>query len=212
MCPLWKQQRVGALTASIIHKAARYRKNNPDNYILKEIMGESTFLGNSATSYGQKYEALARKLYESQMRKMHCSFKVKCSGLIIQSKNCPLIRATPDGITSCRCCGTGILEIKCPYKHKFRDMTGENIARDGSYHLKIGENNNIKLKEESQWYSQIQIQLGVSNYSWCDLVIFTKAVPHITIERIEFNKERFDCEVQRSLIFHEKYVMPKLQG
>ncbi len=73
---------MGAITASVIHKAARYKKNDPDNYIVKGIMGESSFIGNSAT-YGQKYEALARKLYETQMRKKHNGFKVKRSGLII---------------------------------------------------------------------------------------------------------------------------------
>lgn len=171
-------------------------------------MGQSPFAGNSATFYGQKYETLARKLYELQMRKNHQGFKVKCAGLIV-CKNCPLIRASPDGIASCSCCGTGIIEIKCPARPQYQTMTGEEIARDGSYHLKL-EHNKIRLKKESQWYTQIQTQLGASNYSWCDFVVFTRATPHLTIERIYFDKERFDKEVERSLAFHERFVMPKL--
>lgn len=154
LCPLWKEQRIGAITSSIIHKAARYKKDDSNNYIVKEIMGQSSFTGNSATFYGQKYETLARKLYEMQMRKNHQGFEVKCAGLIV-CKNCPLIRASRDGIASCSCCGTGIIEIKCPARPQYQTMTGEEIARDGSYHLKL-EHNRIQLKKESQWYTQIQ--------------------------------------------------------
>ncbi len=101
-------------------------------------------------NYGKKQEALARKLYETQMRKKHKGLKVKCAGLII-SKNCPLLRASPDGIVSCSCCGTGIVEIKCPYKFQFQ--TGEEIARDGSYHIKLGDDNKVQLKEVSVVYT-----------------------------------------------------------
>ncbi len=52
---MWKILRVGALTASILHKAARCKENDADNYIVKEIMGETTFFGNMATAYGHKH-------------------------------------------------------------------------------------------------------------------------------------------------------------
>lgn len=41
LCPLWKDQRIGALTSTILHKAARYTGSDPDNYVVQEIMGES---------------------------------------------------------------------------------------------------------------------------------------------------------------------------
>lgn len=126
-CPLWKQQRVGALTASTLHGAARYKHNDPDNYIVRKIMGQIDFGGNRVTDYGLKYEAVARKLYEEAMNSKHQHLMVKCSGLFI-SKDNPLVRASPDALVSCQCCGKGLLEIKCPFS--------ENLLRKASITLK----------------------------------------------------------------------------
>lgn len=70
-CPLWRSQRVGALTASTLHKVVRCKENNPNNYIVREIMGKPTFSGSKATAYGHKNEAIARKLYEKEMKIKH---------------------------------------------------------------------------------------------------------------------------------------------
>lgn len=130
------------------------------------------------------------------------------SGLMIWDHN-PLVRASPDGIVSCKCCGKGTLEIKCPASIQFKNLTGEEIARDGSYHLEL-RNDKPKLKISSTWYTQIQVHLGVSKFSWCDFVMFTQAPPHIFIERIVFDEEIFQREVDKALAFHEKFVMPRL--
>lgn len=209
LCPLWRQQRVGALTASTLHGAARYSRSDPDNYMVKIIMGESKFLGNTATDYGQKYEPVARKLYEEAMKSKHQQLMVKSSGLFV-SKDIPLLRASPDALVSCQCCGKGLLEIKCPFSQNLQTKTAEEIAAEGKYHLKIGINNNVELKQTSTWYTQIQAQLFVTQYSWCDFVVFTQKKPHITTQRIFFKKDRFEADLQRALAFHEKYIMPKL--
>lgn len=69
-CKYWKQQRIGALTASMLHKAARYEGDTENNYIVKTIMGEATFAGNSATRYGTKNETVAKKLYEKFIKEL----------------------------------------------------------------------------------------------------------------------------------------------
>ena len=89
-------------------------------------------------------------------------------------------------------------------------MTGDEIAFQGTYHLKIGNDTKVHLKHNSPWYTQVQTQLGVTKYSWCDFVIFTHKKPYITVERINFDKERFEIELQRGLAFYDKFVMPKL--
>ena len=35
-------------------------------------------------------------------------------GLVISSKH-PFMGSSLDGLLSCECCGSGILEVKCPY-------------------------------------------------------------------------------------------------
>jgi len=117
-----------------MHAAAKYTRDNPDNYYLvKLIMGQSDFAGNTATQYGKNHEALARKLYSKAM-KTHKSFKVKPAGLFI-NRNMPIIRASPDGIVTCKCCGKGLLEIKCPFKATVRLQTTEEVALTGKYHI-----------------------------------------------------------------------------
>lgn len=92
-------------------------------------MGKSTFAGNSDTKYGIKHEPVARKLYEKALKNSHKDARVVTSGLVIQEEN-PVVRASPDGIVSCKCCGKGLLEIKCPSKYKF--LSAEEIVRDGT--------------------------------------------------------------------------------
>ena len=52
---------------------------------------------------------------KSQMQN-HNDLMVADSGLVINPQ-WPFIAATPDGIIDCKCCGKGVLEIKCPYSH-----------------------------------------------------------------------------------------------
>lgn len=58
---LWHGQRIGAVTSATMHGAALYNWDCPDNYIVKLIMGESTFRGNACTQYGSGHEAIAKK-------------------------------------------------------------------------------------------------------------------------------------------------------
>ncbi len=209
LCPIWRNQRLGALTASILHRAARYKRDDEDNYVALEILGKAKFMGNIATDYGKKNEIVAKKIYVQSMKKKHQQFKVVNSGLLINREN-PLLRASPDAVVSCHCCGKGLLEIKCPYSKNIRGMTAQEIARDGKYHLKIGGSNNVQLKHTSPWYTQVQAQLGVAQYSWCDFVIFTQKEPCISIERIAYDAAHFENESQRALNFHNRFVLPKL--
>lgn len=87
LCPLWRNQRIGALTSTTLHKAARYKGSDPDNYVVQEIIGESKFYGNQATVYGHKNEGVARKLCEKRMNHKHKCFQVKSSGLVINRDN-----------------------------------------------------------------------------------------------------------------------------
>ena len=55
---IWRQQRIGALTSTTFHKAIHYRGSDEDNYIVKEIMGQSGFHGTISTRYGKKIEPI----------------------------------------------------------------------------------------------------------------------------------------------------------
>lgn len=206
---LWRRQRIGAITSTTMHKAVHYKQNQSDNYIVQEVMGHSNFHGNMATKYGKETEPVAKKLYIEYMQQKHTKFKVSSCGLFIKKDN-PLIRATPDGIVSCKCHGTGLLEIKCPYSDRFRPFSGRELAESGTYTVTLGENGQIKLKTSCSWYTQIQTHLGVSGYQWCDFVMFTEKSPHLTVDRIYFDQHKFDKDSNMAMAFYEKFVLPKL--
>lgn len=77
------------------------------------------------------------------------------------NKDNPLLKATPDGIVSCKCCGKGLSEVKCPNSDKYRLLSGREKAVSNTYQVTIGEKNMIALKNSSFWYKQIQINLNV---------------------------------------------------
>ncbi len=108
-------------------------------------------------------------------------------GLCVCKTN-PVLRASPDGVVSCKCCGTGVIEIKCPYSSTTNSLTGESLSRWGSIVLFFGNDNKVHLKKSSQWYTQVQTHLGVKEYPWCDFVLFSRREPCLTIEKITLTK------------------------
>lgn len=116
--------------------------------------------------------------------------------------------ASPDGLVQCKCCGNGLLEIKCTYTHK--DLSPDEVAtRDKNYFVYMDDNNNVKLKTNTSWYYQIQTQLGVCDRKWCDFVFYTQK--GISVDRISFDNTLFEMIVSKSNFFFNKYVIPALK-
>ncbi|XP_070560516.1 uncharacterized protein [Ptychodera flava] len=201
----WFEYRKGRLTASVFHRAVHYQGDDLGNYIVKAVVGEGTF-SNEATEYGINCEPVARYFYYNEYKKSHQNAVVVNSGLFI-SKKYPYLGASPDGIVLCKCCEKGILEIKCPFKYK--DMSPEDICRENpQYNCFLDEHNNVKLKETSPWYSQIQGQLAISQHHWCDFVLYTRK--GFSVERI-YADDPFWKNMLKSLqFFYLTYIVPKI--
>ena len=64
--------------------------------------------------------------------------------------------------------GIGILEIKCPYK--FRNLLPADTAKfDSKFCLDTHGN----IKENHEYYTQIQGQMSVTSAQYCDFVVWT---------------------------------------
>ncbi len=188
----WKKQRKFRITASVGHKIlhmTRRTASNKDNYIVKIIAGQSTFWGNEATAYGCENEHVARNLYISLSG--HRQTKVNAAGLFI-SEDYPFLGATPDGIITCACCDeSGVLEIKCPFSKR---------------HLPPGE-----LEILDRHYAQIQMQMAVTQKTYCDFVVYTGIKPYIHVKRVQFNKLYWENILLPKLInFFHMYIEPSL--
>jgi len=79
-----------------------------DQYIHEKVTGISSFQGNVATYWGQKYEPIATQLYSMRTGKEVLEFG------LIPHKYIDWLAASPDGITP----EGRMLEIKCPYRRK----------------------------------------------------------------------------------------------
>ena len=128
------------------------------------------------------------------MKNTHSNLLVVDAGLFLSSTY-PCLGASPDGIASCSCYGVGCLEIKCPYCDREKNI--DNIVQKSLCIVKV---NNCILKENHHYFYQIQLQLLVTNYKYCDLFLGTKTdniririVPHdaVQMEIVEMSKMFF---------------------
>lgn len=132
-------------------------------------------------------------------------FEVKDSGLVI-NPSYPHLGASPDGFVSCRCCGLGTLEIKCPYCVK--NQSSENFVEMLTYLETEGDN--IHLKETDAYFYQVQAQLNICEVEYGDFVVWTEN--DTFVERISVKKEFFIETVQKIEEFYKYSILPDLLG
>ena len=160
-----------------------------------------------AIQFGKDNETIARVIYQEQYKERHIKSSVTESGLHI-SKKYPFMGASPDGLVRCKCCGDGLLEIKCTYA--YRHLTPAEVAtQDKNYFVYMGDDGNVKLKTNTSWYYQIQTQLGICERKWCDFVLYTEK--GFSVDRISFDNTLFQLVTTKSRFFFDKYIIPVLE-
>ena len=155
----------------------------------KTLLGEYGVVKSASLTWGTKKEKFARDLYQRAARKKHIGSYIDSRGLrIFQEK--PYIGCSVDGLLQCKCKnhdGSKVVEIKCPYsdreKHPKEVALSKGCVQEADGHIRLSEN--------SDYYYQIQGQMGIYNYNFADLVIYTKQGIHV-VEDIPFNKPFFD--------------------
>ena len=73
---------------------------------------------------GNENEYIVCQKYISEMSQTHMNYICTVLGLIINT-NYPHLGANPDGIINCKCCGEGLLEIKCQFSVKIFILPGK---------------------------------------------------------------------------------------
>ena len=145
-----------------------------------------------ALLWGIQHEDKARTAYKELTSSVHDNFTLSITGLHV-NVSCPHLGASPDGMIKCSCCGKGILEIKCPYS------VHDGVPKDVYF---------LKETRQHQYYYQVQGQMGILEYSYCDFVVWT---PHdIVIERIMFDQPFFDTMKKQLDLFFVKVILPKI--
>ena len=193
---LWKRARHGRLTSSNFGLVCKRKKETYDG-ALKTVMDYSKF-ENDYVKWGRNHEPAARRKYSVVTKQT-----VTTCGLFV-NKDFPHLAASPDGIIQTGN-GNGLLEIKCPYK--WRDCTPEEAAKDPQFCCKL-VNGNLKLKEKHSYYYQVQGQMAIAKFQWCDFVVWT--LKGIHVERIKFDLKFWQDALKTLNKFYVKAVIPEL--
>ena len=199
----WFLYRGGRVTASVAKAVCRTNPNNPSVSLIKKICYQSKFRS-IATDWGCDHEKVAREAYIKIVSKNHTNVVVRDSGLVVHP-NWPHMGASPDSIVECSCCGVKCLEIKCPYS--FRDKSIEFLIEGNSY-LYWGHNLEYLLKEDHEYYYQIQTQLLVTELQSCHFFVWTKTDYALIV--VEANKKLQDEIVSKSSFFFENVLLKEL--
>ena len=74
-------------------------------------------------------------------------------------------------LTVATCCGSGVIEIKCPYK--YRHVKIEEINDSTFYLLKTSDG--LKLNPNHEYFYQVQMQMAIilCDVKYCDFVVWT---------------------------------------
>ncbi|XP_061190767.1 uncharacterized protein LOC133198798 isoform X1 [Saccostrea echinata] len=186
---VWHQEREWHLTASRFGDICK--ATDPCNRLkLCSSIFKPLKLKTPAVLNGQQYEAVARQTFQEKM-----GFKVKTCGLFIDSEN-NYLAASPDGIIG----ENAIVEIKCPYKGRDR-----KIAADKFFPFLLEDDDGVlHLKQNHNYYMQVQGQLNVCKKEKCFFVVYTFVdifVEEINVDRVYF----CGCMLPKLELFYKKH-------
>lgn len=208
--PLWKEQRQGRITASLVYRVvtrmhtAERKPDTDTTNLIKSVLGITKPNEDlPALKYGRVMESEAKLKYIQVMKTVNkANVMVNECGLFVLLEMIYL-GATPDGIVyDSTSSSEGILEIKCPYR-----IANDNPSHQNLDYLEKCEQGS-QLKCNHSYYYQIQTQLGVTGKEWCDFFVYTKA--GYFLERVHLNQEVWDDIKACVKEFFTKHLAQKL--
>ena len=75
-------------------------------------MGVNVAAPAKTIKHGRALEPHVKRIYGHEFKPTHLSFNCKDVGLVL-FRQYPCLRASPDLIAECTCCGKFVVEIKC---------------------------------------------------------------------------------------------------
>ena len=188
----WWNERKHRITASQFREVLHRKSIN--SKFLKQLVDKEerhTNINNlpAPLRHGIENESRALGRYESYLKNSCYPVKIFPSGFVVNPAY-PFLGCSPDAKVidqAAKDCPFGIIEIKCPYKH--RDVTPLTACNgDKDFHLENKDSFPV-LKTSHKYYYQVQGQLGITGSNWCDFITYT--FKGMVIERIVFNVDIF---------------------
>lgn len=193
----WKAERTGRITASNFGKILKF-KNSPDSILLDILFSKD--ISTETIAWGKTMEKIAMNKFLEKISSLHVNLCIELIGLLID-KDEAYLAATPDGLVRCDCHEDHIIEIKCPFTHKSKmiaEIDKKNFFLD----------DNEILKENHNYYDQVQGQMALAGVSKCYFVTYTEKELHVHI--IEFDELRWENSKSELKQFFYNLVFPEI--
>ena len=152
-----------------------------------------------ALKYGRSMETNAANEFYEQLSESHKNLKVSECGLFLD-KNHPFIGASPDRIVTCDCCPKACLEVKCPYSINYTSPDNPDINLP---YLKK-DDGKLKLNDGHNYYTQCQMQMGVTGCSHCYFFVWTQH--GFVLDTLHFDPEFWQYLKNLFIDFYELYL------
>ena len=190
---MWHELRKGRLTASNFSKVCKAVDANKCHApsLHKTILGEYGEIPAPSLVWGKKKESAALQHCMRVCQKSHVHPLLSHRGLRIHS-TMNFIGCSIDGLLTCKCHGSTIIEVKCPFT--YRDEDPKDIClKKGCV---INEKGEIVVTENSEYYHQIQGQMGIYGIYQCNIIFYTKK--GICVAHADFNPDFFSKNAQQT--------------
>lgn len=215
-CSSFYRHQAGRIGASMSGTASKCNLAKPLLSTIRTICYPHLFKVNTkAIKHSCQYEDIAIKAYAEMMSTKHVNFKVEKCGLFINLLH-PFLRASPDFLSSCHCCGLGCGEVKCPNYIAIQDCDLDKYALEKSSCLEKVDGN-FKLIRSHNYYYQVQQQLfNLKDRKHCDFVVFAIGNVNnrvvILTERILPDKQHHHTILHRLDTFWRLCILPEVLG
>lgn len=154
--------------------------------------------------WGCQHEDEAVRCYTDSAQKNHDGLEVSKAGFVIDVDR-PYIGASPDRLLNCKCCGKGVLEVKCPFCHK-----SELPEEEDNNFCMTKESGQWRLRREHAYYYQVQLQMHVCKVSYADFIVWTES--EYVVERIAANDEFITSKMEAVTRFFTYGILPEIIG
>lgn len=187
----WFNARRSRLTASRIKEVitameTAQKKNLPCSIIPARFNFRSSNLQRiPAIAWGTTHEKYAFRDFTNQCK--NSKIYRKCGIYVDIVRH--YLAASPDGISEC---GSEIMEIKCPYKIRYNEPERAQFL-----------DSNGMLKQNHNYYYQVQTQMHVTRTKICNFIIFTTKGLHTQV--IQYDED-FMNRILPILDFFYKHV------
>ena len=144
-------------------------QNNPAKSFIKKLCTDGKNLNHApAIKWVRENESNALKAYQKILEKNYSGVVIEKCGLRMHEKY-HFLGAYPDGLVTCLCYKSSLLQIKCPGKHKDNLSISDCIAKDKEFCL----DKDCLLKLPHKHYAQVQMQMYLYGLKVCHFVIWT---------------------------------------